>query len=109
MKFAYFVVPHVGGTHSVYRSVRTGLAAHGIEVSWLGVGPEALAVFNDPQWVAERAHGAAVGGNTNDEKSQAEALIAHLARERYDGVFVNASCNRVHSNVVRYLDTRIRR
>lgn len=109
MKFAYFVTPHIGGTYTVYRSVRAGLAAHGVEVRWLGVGPGDQAAMQDPRWTAELAHGAVVGGDTHDEQAQGKALIAHLQSEGYDGVFVNAACNRVHSNVVRYLDADIRR
>ena len=41
LKFAYFVLPHIGGTYTVYKSVRAGLATHDVEVRWLGVGPEA--------------------------------------------------------------------
>jgi glycosyltransferase involved in cell wall biosynthesis len=109
MKFAYFVTPHIGGTWTVYKSVRTGLANYGVDVRWLGVGPSGRAALEDPHWEAERPYGAVAGGDTSDELAQAKALIATLESEDYDGVFVNAACNRVHSNVVRYLDTRIRR
>lgn len=109
MKFAYFVVPHIGGTYTVYKSVRDGLAAHGVTVHWHGVGPDALATMQSPHWLEESAHGTVVGSDTHDEKAQAQALIEYLEAEGYDGVFVNAACNRVHSNVVRYLKPTIRR
>lgn len=109
MKYAYFVTPHIGGTYTVYKSVRAGLAAYGIEVRWLGVGPEAQMVLQDPFWSSETNHGAVAGGDIQDEKMQAQALIDHLKAEGYDGVFVNAACNRVHSNVIRYLNPEIRR
>jgi glycosyltransferase involved in cell wall biosynthesis len=109
MKFAYFVLPHIGGTYTVYKSVRTGLATQGVDVRWLGVGPAHLAAMEDPRWAEELLHGEVAGGDTFDEKQQANALIMHLEDNGYDGIFVNAACNKVHSNVVRYLDTRIRR
>lgn len=109
MKFAYFVTPHIGGTYTVYKSVRAGLAQHGVEVRWLGVGPGHQAVLDDPRWAGDRPDGTVVGADTSDEQAQAKALIACLEADGYDGVFVNAACNRVHSNVVRYLDTRHRR
>lgn len=109
MKFAYFVVPHIGGTYTVYKSVRAGLAAHDVDVRWLGVGPRAQADMGDTRWADELAHGTVVGGDTKDELAQAKAIIAYLKAEQYDGVFVNAACNRVHSNVIRYLDASIRR
>jgi len=109
VKFAYFVAPHIGGTYAVYKSIRVGLAEYGIDVRWLGVGPGALSALQDPYWLDEHAHGAVAGGDTADEQAQAGALIASLEADGYDGVFVNAACNRVHSNVVRYLDARIRR
>ena len=36
MKFAYFVRPHIGGTYTVFKQLRKGLAMHGIDVHWLG-------------------------------------------------------------------------
>jgi glycosyltransferase involved in cell wall biosynthesis len=109
VKFAYFVMPHVGGTWTVYKTVCAGLARYGVDMRWLGVGPGAQAALENSLWAAERPAGAVAGGYTSDELTQAKALIKELESEDYDGVFVNAACNRVHSNVVRYLDTRIRR
>lgn len=109
MKFAYFVTPHIGGTYTVYKSVRAGLAAHGVEVRWLGVGSGDQASMRDSRWATELAHGTVVGGDAHDEQAQGMALITHLKAENYDGVFVNAACNRVHSNVIRHLDADIRR
>jgi glycosyltransferase involved in cell wall biosynthesis len=109
MKFAYFITPHIGGTYTVYTSVRTGLARYGIDVRWLGVGPGAQAVLEDARWAREYPNGSVAGGETTDDRAQAEALIDYLEEENYDGVFVNAACNRVHSNVIRYLPSQIRR
>lgn len=109
MKFAYFVTPHIGGTYTVYKAVHAALAEKGIVVRWLGVGPSAKAIFEDPVWESDRSIGEITGEKTEQEKEQAQALIEHIETEAYDGVFVNAACNRVHGNVVRYLDSRIRR
>lgn len=40
MKLAYFVIPHIGGTYSVFKHLRKGLAAYDIDVRWLGVCKE---------------------------------------------------------------------
>ena len=109
MKFAYFINPHIGGTWTVFKSVREGLAPYGIDVRWLGVGMHAQKASDDPQWMAERSSGAVAGGYEPDSLAQAKALMEVLEVEHYDGVFVNAACDRVHSNVIRYLDPRIRR
>jgi len=109
LKFAYFVLPHIGGTYTVYKSVRAGLATHDVEVRWLGVGPEALGAIKHAQWIDELCHGTIVGGDKKEDRAQAQSIIHHLEEEGYDGVFVNAACDRVHSNVIRYLDPRILR
>lgn len=109
MKFTYFGIPHTGGTHTVYCSLRDGLAAHGIQVSWVGTGSSAQAAFDNPTWSHERAHGIAVATQTDDEQQQAVALREHLEAGHYDGVFVNVLAGRVPTNVVRYLDARILR
>lgn len=99
----------MGGTWNVYTSVRKGLAERGIEVRWLGVGPAAHAALHDPQWQAERNCGEVAGDPGGDDLQQAGAIMRVLEAGAYDGVFVNAACNRVHSNVVRYLDPTIHR
>lgn len=109
MKLAYFIAPHIGGTWTVYQSVRAALRSNGADVRWLGVGPAAKAALQDPLWTGERETGSVVGSDTTDELAQARELIKAVSEGGYDGVFVNAACNRVHSNVVRYLDPAIRR
>lgn len=109
MKLAYFGIPHMGGTYTVYKSLADGLLPHGIDVHWVGVGPSAQAAFDDPKWSAERDRGVALATQTDDEQQQAAALREHLEAHQYDGVFVNVLAGRVPTNVVRYLDARILR
>lgn len=109
MKFAYFGIPHIGGTYTVYRSLREGLIQHGITVKWLGLGPKAQAVMNDPAWTHEHAYGLALATDTTDESAQGKALVEHLEAAGYEGVFVNVLASRVQTNVVRYLKPEILR
>jgi len=109
MKWAYFVLPHIGGTYTVFKSVRAGLALHDVDVRWLGVGPSAKALAEDPRWKSEFEHGAVAGGDTSNEKAQAKDLLSCIERDNYDGIFVNAACERVHSNIVRYMAANIPR
>lgn len=103
MKFGYFGVPHIGGTYTVYRSLRDGLALHGIDVRWIGVGPKQGEILNNPAWAAEMAHGVVVAEDTESERLQGEVLVKYLEAECYDGVFVNVLADRVPTNAVRYL------
>lgn len=109
MRFAYFVFPHLGGTFSVYRHLRAGLAPKGIDVEWVGCGTEAHRAMFDPAWSSERAYGAVVGLPDHSPRQLGEALAAHLQGRSFDGVFVNVFADQVQTNVVRYLPQRIRR
>ena len=109
MKFAYFGFPHVGGTFSVYRHLRSGLRTRGVELQWVGLGPGAQAVAADPRWRDEQAHGFAVSPATGADRQAAAALIEAIERENFDGVFVNVLADRVQTNAVRYLPRQIRR
>lgn len=105
MKLAFFGHPHLGGTFTVFRHLRAGLAASGsgVAVEWLGIGPDAHAVRHDPGWRSEWSTGHAAGTPEDDEPSQAEAMISHLVREGFDGVVINVHADRVQTNLARYL------
>ncbi|WPL19381.1 Glycogen synthase [Thiorhodovibrio winogradskyi] len=109
MKFAYFGIPHTGGTYSVYRSLRKGLAEHGVDVSWLGVGPKAQAAMLDPRWQSDLSHGAVIAGDEENEREQARRLNRHLVEAGFDGVFVNVLSGRVATNAIRFLDPAVKR
>ncbi|WEK48981.1 MAG: glycosyltransferase family 4 protein [Candidatus Kaistia colombiensis] len=103
MKLAFFGYPHLGGTFTVFRHLRAGLAASGIVVEWLGVGPGAHAVMRDPDWRSEWSTGHACGMADSSERTQAEAMVSHLIEHKFDGVFVNVHADRVQTNLARYL------
>lgn len=109
MKFAYFGIPHIGGTYTVYRRLRDGLAGPGIEVRWLEAGPKAMKALTDPAWECERDYGAAVAVDTADEARQAAALADHIRQGNYHGVFINAMAGRVQTNLARYLPSSVLR
>lgn len=103
MKFAFFGYPHLGGTFTVFRHLRAGLAPLGVEVEWLGVGPAAHAAAGDPDWQTEWPTGHACGTASDDEPSRARAMLAHLVEQDFDGVFVSVHADRVQTNLARYL------
>jgi glycosyltransferase involved in cell wall biosynthesis len=109
MKLAYLGIPHFGGTHTVYVSLRDGLAGHGVEVRWLGVGSRARAVAADPAWAHERARGDVVEAAAGGERQLAEAMARHLLQAGYAGVFVNVLASRVQTNAIRYMPPGLRR
>lgn len=109
MKLAHFVVPHIGGTYSVHRSLRAGLASCGVTVRWIGLGPSAAKILENECWAHERAHGEAVALISDDERVVARELVEHLEGEGYDGVIAGALCGRLPTNVLRYLPERMLR
>jgi glycosyltransferase involved in cell wall biosynthesis len=109
MKLAHFVVPHIGGTYSVHRSLRAGLAPRGVAVRWIGLGAGAAAVLRDDCWAHERARGEAVALAAGTDRRAARKLVEHLERERYDGVIIGALCGRLETNVLRHLPERLLR
>ncbi|SDP81256.1 Glycosyl transferases group 1 [Phyllobacterium sp. YR620] len=108
MKFAYFVRPHIGGTYTVFKQLREGLAPYGIEVCWMSMGQtEAL---KDPEWFPEFALGTSVSTDgLANERDQARALAAAIEAGGFDGVFINVLSDRIQTNIARYLPEAITR
>lgn len=103
-KWAYFVLPHSGGTFTVYKTLRAGLAAAGIELRWVGTGAAAHQAFNDPAWIDERGHGDAVGSATSsDHQENALALARAVESGGYDGVFINVLTSLEEMNAARLM------
>jgi len=101
LKLAYFVKPHIGGTYTLFRHLRTGLAGYGIDVRWMSCESTA-------EGAGIRHHDDEAGCMVTtparlSEPERAAALIRELQRGRYDGVFVNVLTDRLQMNVARYL------
>lgn len=109
IRFGYFGYPHLGGTYSVFSSLRKGLAPYGVDLRWIGVGPAAHASISDDRWAGELHYGEVIASDVSDEFLQAGALIDYLNTSGFDGVFVNVLTEPVQTNVVRYLNKRIKR
>ncbi len=108
MKFAYFVRPHIGGTYTVFKQLREGLAAFGIEVCWLAMGESET--LKQPEWFPEFALGNTVNINgLATERDQAKALAKAIAAGGFDGVFINVLSDRIQTNIARYLPETITR
>ena len=108
MKLAYFVVPHIGGTYTVFKQLRQGLADYGIDVHWLGFGGKDPT--KDPEWRSEAAFGKMVEVSAAlDDREQARVLAAAIHDGGFDGVFVNVLANRTQMNISRYLPAHILR
>ena len=110
-RFAYLGFPHLGGTFTVYRHLREGLAQAGVEVRWLGTGAAAQTAFCDPAWAGEKSRGQVVGpGEDYGDTSDATLAIVHaLEKAGYDGVFVNVLTSPAEMSAVRYLRTEMLR
>ena len=107
MKIAYFVLPHLGGTYTVFRHLRAGLAPHGIELCWLGLAHDGWRI--PPALEREEAFGALIEAAPGDERSTARQLERAIAADGFHGVVVNVLSDRVQTNIVRYLSSDILR
>jgi glycosyltransferase involved in cell wall biosynthesis len=108
-RWAFLVHPHLGGTWTVFAALRQGLAAHGIELRWVGLGEAAAAARADPAWAPERERGEAIHLPGAGEAEAGMATARHLAAAGYEGVFVNVLACPVQTNAVRYLPAGLRR
>ncbi|SES42100.1 glycosyltransferase family 4 protein [Rhizobium sp. NFR03] len=108
MKLAYFVIPHIGGTYSVFTALRKGLAPYGVDVRWFGL--------------CEETHDVPRGiGNQDEtglmlrlprhmgEKERARLVADEIRKQGYEGVFVNVLGDRFQTNIARYLPPDILR
>jgi glycosyltransferase involved in cell wall biosynthesis len=104
---AFFISPGLGGIWSVYRQLRDGLAPHGINLRWVGVGASEKAIAADPVWAPELRHGECVEGLGPDDRARRDAAgvaaVRHLLAGRYKAVIVNVLMTAPEMNVVRYL------
>ena len=107
MKFAYFVKPHAGGTYSLFRYLKLGLAAQGIDVQWMSVADGAISAPDLPTDLQMGGFVKAPAAAT--EKARAQALLSALVAGKYDGVFINVLADRLQMNIARYLPDNILR
>jgi len=108
MKFAYFVLPHVGGTYSVFKSLRSGLADYGIDVRWLGIcedGYELPAAMREENSLGQLLKMPASLAEGACAKRMAEAIESG----GFDGVIINVLGDRLQTNIARYLPEHILR
>ncbi len=108
MKFAYFVLPHMGGTYTVFKSLRSGLGEHGIEVRWLGL---CEAGFQLPISMRhEEISGSLLPMPADlDERTCARRMAEAIEIGGFDGVFINVLGDRLQTNIARYLPEHILR
>lgn len=108
MKLAYFVLPHVGGTYSVFKSLHAGLAEYGIDVRWFGVCDEAYELPASMQ--QEISFGSLLKipvGCT--ERACAGRMADAIRNGGFDGVFINVLGDRLQTNIARYLPEHVLR
>ncbi|RWX80897.1 glycosyltransferase family 1 protein [Neorhizobium lilium] len=108
MKLAYFVLPHTGGTYSVFKHLHTGLAAHGIDLRWLGGCPDGYELPYEMR--EEQFFGTLVPmPEALSESGRARKMAAAIRNGGFDGVIVNVLGDRLQTNIVRYLPEDILR
>lgn len=108
MKFAFFVLPHTGGTYSVFKSLREGLAPHGIDVRWLS---DCAQTYQLPAALQqESAFGSLLPIPEGlDDRVRAKTVANAIKEGGFDGVFINVLGDRLQTNIARYLPAHILR
>ncbi|SEH27386.1 glycosyltransferase family 4 protein [Rhizobium sp. NFR12] len=102
MKLAYFVVPHIGGTFSVFTALRAGLAPYGVDVRWFGIceyspdAPSASQRHSDTGLMLHLPPDAS-------QKERAKLVVREILKQGYEGIFVNILGDRFQTNIARYL------
>ena len=103
MRVAFFGLPHIGGTYTLFRHLRDGLCSHGVTVRWLASGREQAEGLRRAFLAEEMRYGSIVAPEETSETRRAEAIVEHLQNAGYDAVIVNVLADRVQTNVARYL------
>ncbi|CAD7044355.1 glycosyltransferase family 1 protein [Pseudorhizobium endolithicum] len=108
MKLAYFVLPHFGGTYTVFKNLRLGLAAFDVDLQWLGVCDQNYTLPNAMKQEAEFGLLVAVkSGSSGEECGQ---QVAEAIRDNgFDGIIINVLGDQVQTNIARYLPDNILR
>lgn len=108
MKIACFVRPHIGGTFSVFRQLREGLAERGFELSWMTSG--AADLIGQEAWSAEHGRGEVVDpSGVMPPRRRAEELARVISARGFDAVMLNVLGDGVETELARYLPSSILR
>lgn len=108
MKLAYFVVPHIGGTYSVFTALRAALAPYGVDVSWFGLCEDNPDTRRDAERHSDSGMMMYLPPQTS-EKERAKLVIGEIRKQGYAGIFVNILGDRFQTNISRYLPPDILR
>lgn len=108
MKLAYFVLPHVGGTYSVFKSLHAGLAKYGIDVRWFGLCEEGYELPAAMQQEASFGNLLKMPAGIT-ERASAKRMADAIENGGFDGIFINVLGNRLQTNIARYLPEHILR
>ncbi len=109
MKIGYLGSPGPYGHFTLYRNIRTGLAAHGLAIRWIGHGRWAADTMRDPAWQCESPFGEVVAGDTVDQDTIGKTVVRHILDQEYDVIVNNFPQDRSLMNVARYLPETVRR
>lgn len=108
MKIACFVRPHIGGTFSVFRQLREGLASEGLDLRWMTSWPSD--VLQDDVWQGERGMGEVVDPTrAMSPRRRTEAFVRRISDRSFDAVMLNVLGDCVETDVARYLPSSILR
>lgn len=103
LKIAYCGTPHTGGTYTVYKQLRDGLAKHDIELRWIGLAKQGTKLeygFKQEENFGEFLY-------YQESKEEVVAQFIRHIESNYSGIIFNVLACRYQTNSARYISDKI--
>jgi len=106
-KYAFFGIPHMGGTYSVFRFLQKGLLEYDIEVSWIGIGiKDAKKLIDERQHEDELSKGYVFMPDNENNAKLGKDFVSEI-ENKFDGCFVNVLSDQLQMNSIRYMSEAV--
>ncbi|MGN6367285.1 MAG: glycosyltransferase family 4 protein [Phycisphaerae bacterium] len=106
-KAAFLVVPHTGGTFTVFTALREALASLNVALDWVGITSSPQRILSDPAFHREMARGRLIDSSGRSPAENGAALLEVLSG--YQIVFINVLTSLLEMSVAAYLPDHVKR
>lgn len=103
LKIAYCGRPHTGGTYTVFRLLREGLAHHDIELRWVCLGSTRDRI---PSGMEHETNFGEFIPSKSEEKKSAQKFVEHI-ENNYDGIIFNVLARKIETSTAKYISNKI--